>query len=267
MESLLQLKQEFIDKELEEISESYVSKIEWQDFQSSPLGPTIPASLIRDHFKTVFKSVLYDKKDEIRIARGIEIIDQNLARLSNEELCRKDLRECANRLAKNLLQRTEQLEENSKNVRQTEDPLVWAKDPNRKEKEGETIADLLGISFNTCKAFYEIGLMLFKEQQYEDASCVFYFLSLLQPYSYETWVSLGLCHQKLKDWFFAAYCFALANVMNPFKIDPYIYGAECYVSGGDKKNARGNLITAEHFLTPENRSTYEPLIKNLLKHL
>lgn len=263
MNNLIRLKEEFINKKLDEFTEECASGIQWKDFQSSPLGPVIPASMIRENFKTLFKTVLDKKRDGERIARGVEIIDQNLGSLPNEELCRKDLRQSAERISKNLLAAMQKFDKNPDP--EDAETLKWMGAD--KNKKFETIGDLLGFSPETCKSFYEIGSNLFKEKQYEDACCVFLFLSLLQPYTYEVWVSLGLCHQHLEDWFSAVYCFSLASVMNPDHIDPYIYGAECFLAANDKKNAKGNLEIARHFLTPENRNVYEPLIDHLLKQI
>lgn len=263
MNNLIKLKDEIINKKIDEMAEDCASQFEWKDFKSSPLSPSIPADTVRDNFKIFFKNTLYNKRDEERIARGVEIIDHNLDRLSNAKTCRQELTECANRFADKIIAAVKKFEQDPNSVKEWE----WMEDADHKIKTSDTIADLLGISFETCGSFYEIGSMLFREKQYEDACCVFQFLSILQPYTYEVWISLGLCHHHLNDLLSAISAFAISSLMNPTKVEPYIYGAECFLGANDHKNAKGNLLAARHFLTDENREFYEPLIDRLMKQI
>lgn len=264
MNNLIQLKEEIINQKLEEFTEECAALSKWSDFQASPLAPTISAAVIRESFKTVFKSVLDEKRDGERTAKGVAIIDHNLGRLPNAELCRQELRSCAERLAHNLIQAMQKFNNHPENIKE----FKWVEtDPEKKNGPLSSVADLLGFSFETTKSFYEIGALLYEEKKYEEACCVFQFLSLVQPNTFEIWFSLGLCHQQLKDWFSAVYCYSLASVMNPQQIDPYIFGAECFLAGNDRQNARGSLEVARKFLTDDNREIYMPIIEKLMKRI
>lgn len=261
MDNLIKLKEEFINKKLEEDAEECSSFFQWKDFQASPLGSVVPAEVVKNNFKSFFKNIIFDKRDQDRIAKGVEILDSNLYRLPNEQLCRKELQECSIRIARNLLAAVEKFEKDPASL----DGLEWMQ--GKETKHFQNIAELLGLSFEICGSFYEIGAALFREKQFEEACSVFQFVSLLQPYTYEVWLALGMSHQRLEELVNAVSCFSVASLMDPSRMEPYIYSAECLIEGNEIEDAKGTLLLAKQFLTDENRYRYDPLIDQLLKNL
>lgn len=254
------------DKIIDHVLENSLKDIEWKEYKSSPLSPSVPADEVKNQCKSSLKDLLFNESEQTRIENGMKIIEQNLHRIPEEKLCRENLLKAGNILFNNLSEMVDKLEENLSTNSTPEVPELINEDNTNQDASIEDIPPLserLGISYATCKAFYQIGSLLFDEKKFDEAECVFHFLSVLYHKSPEIWTALGMCQQKRQDWFSAIASYSLAIVINPANSLPYIYSAECFFKVNDPTNAKGHLKLAEHFQTEDNKQ----LIQNKINEL
>lgn len=233
--------------------------LDLQDYSSSPLSRTIPKEEIKQNIKKFFIEILDDKKEQERILNGIKIIEENLGSLPEGELCRKELEKAASRMLDDCLDFITKIEDDPSSIVN----LTESKQENLTNLQ--SFAEQIGIPLDVIRIFYNFGSQLFKERKVEEALCVFQFLSFLDVYSPDIWVALGMCHQRLKEWFYAVHCYSMASVFNPDNVLPYIYSAECFIENKDFENAKDCIQWAEHFITPENKSYFDSKLQELRK--
>jgi tetratricopeptide (TPR) repeat protein len=232
---------------VDEVLEEELKNTEFEDYVSSPLSPSVPKAQVKQGVKQVLRNLFLNDREGQRITEGVRIVRENLDQVSGGELAKKELNQAADRLGSFILGERE-LDE-TQNLEET------------------SLATLLGISFQSCMIFYEIGLKLYEEQRFEEAISVFAFLSILESYCQEIWVALGLCHQQLEEWLFAVNAYSMANLIKPEDPLPYLHSAQCFLACNEVENAKGSLKLAEYFLSTENRNDLEPLFKSLTDHL
>lgn len=256
------------EKKLEANIDSLISLFKWEDYSSSPLSPKIPKELLKKNAKKSLREILDNKKEQERIAKGIQLIESHLDQLPDGEKCRQELNRVSEILFDDLMHLINTIEKNISSIANENFMLdcvtqMEAEKGQQNLTQPISFADKMGLSSSTLETFYNFGAQLFKENKIEDAICIFQFLCFLDAYSHEIWLALGMSHQRLKEDFFAIHCFSMASIFNPQNVLPYIYSAECLINNGDRDNALGSIALAEYFITPEKKSAFEAKIKEL----
>lgn len=251
---------------LELTIDNVANKIDWQDVEVSP-GKKLTADELKEDFKNHLHKTLDDRKSDQRIYNGFGIIMQHLGEYPNERHCLKEV-ENATQILKSSLQ--EVLGPNLENAtealstkidfdtyEQVIDKLPTSENPTMPP----SLAETWKLSLDTLETFYQIGTKLYENEKLEEAISVFSYLSIIDVYNPNVWLSLGMCHHKGNDWFEALKAFTMVNILNPENPLPYLYSIDCYLANHDRNNARASFQLASHFITNENREPFAPLIK------
>jgi type III secretion system low calcium response chaperone LcrH/SycD len=250
--------------------DEFCKNVEWHEPAPNPLGKSRSLDDIQKEFKQLIRSIFFNEQEKERIYKGVRLIKENLSRVSNEKICLAELKAASQQMFHHL---AEIIDEDKELLN-----LIFEIDAHKFPKDAakinghaldkvHPISEEFGISESTMVSFYEIGYQLFNEHQIEDARCVFQFLSILNAFSHEIWLALGMCHQKVDDWFSAICAYSMASLMHPENPLPYIHCAECFIANNDKENALGSIRLAEYFMNGKNKSKLEPIIKDIKKKL
>lgn len=121
------------------------------------------------------------------------------------------------------------------------------------------IHKMCGISNKTLKHCYELGQYCFKENDFDDARCIFGFLTMLAPQMIESWISCGMCYNKMQEFENAIITYNLAKEVFPNNPTLSIHCANNYISLGDNSHAKEELDRAEELFNnyPELKSEWE----------
>jgi tetratricopeptide (TPR) repeat protein len=218
----------------------------------------------QDELRKKIATMLETKNEEQRIENGFNLIIETLHEYPDEKICRQELLEAS----KNL---TEVFKFVSGHHKEMEDFLKeHAEDYSDEtlsktagESEIFTLAAQVGISQSSIVTFYGIGTKLFNEKKYNDAISVFYLLSVLNPYTYEIWLSLGMSAHKIEEWGTAIHAYSMAAIFKPEQALPHLYAAECFVAIQDWEDAQVSLHSFENLMTREERNNYKTKIESL----
>lgn len=103
------------------------------------------------------------------------------------------------------------------------------------------IHQMCGISTYTLKLCYELGQWYFAEKDFDDARCIFAFLTTVAPYMPEFWISLGMSYTQMQQYDNAINSYKTAQKL--FKNDPamYIHCANNYIANGCAASANNEL--------------------------
>ena len=96
-------------------------------------------------------------------------------------------------------------------------------------KEGRSIYELLGFSYETVLTFYKALNKLFEKKEYETVKDGLIFLTTISPNTVEFWVSLGMTFSKLGDYDNAIENFLYALELDPTSQDAYLGCIHAYV--------------------------------------
>lgn len=120
--------------------------------------------------------------------------------------------------------------------------------------EGKTIQEILGISAEDMVKYYEYGNELSEDKRYKDAADVFLFLSTLNPFVYEVWLSLALIEHHNQHWDFSFFAFQKAIALDPFRKDAYIKLMECLKDLKEYDCIQDYLLIMDRTLPDEARA-------------
>ena len=102
----------------------------------------------------------------------------------------------------------------------------------------KTIQEVKGLSDEQMEAIYSMGYNLYQNAKYEDATQVFTWLTMLNPFQSKYWMGLGGALQMSKDFDWALQTYAMAAVVGePRYPTPHLHAGECYMSKGDLDEA------------------------------
>lgn len=128
--------------------------------------------------------------------------------------------------------------------------------------EGErTIKDLLEISDYILYCYYLVAYHLSSENLHKEASNIFLFLSMLNPYVQDYWLGLGICEKMNDNNQKALSAFAMAALMNEADPVPHLNSAQCYLQNNDFENAQIELEEAK--ANDFEDEAWQPVINNL----
>lgn len=195
------------------------------------------ANEAKEKYKQNLREPINSQKIEERMSNGYWVIRKHLGEYANDRLCLIEMEKAAQ--------------------------LIESTPPN--EEEGQIpkpLAEKLNISAETLAVFYKIGTKLADANEIEEAIAVFTFLSMLDGFSHEIWLSLGLCHLRANEWIPAIKAFTMAAFFNPDKPSSYIGSIECYLALQNKENASSALHMAKTCINDENKATLTPIIEH-----
>lgn len=258
-----ELAADFVGKFLEATVKSAANDGTWVD-DDLPNHKKVSA----EESKTLFEKRLYETLDPTqeakRYERGFDLILQHLGEYPNDRLCLKELQTAAQILAASIKEMVgpEQLEKAkvllSREIAYEKivDVIQSANPPDREDSQLElppSIAHQCHLSVDTLSTIYEIGSKLFNENQIEEAICVFAYLTFLDGYNHDVWLSLGICYSKAQEWISAIKSYTMASLMKPENPMPYLYSIDCFLALNDKLDAEASLYMANYFINDENR--------------
>jgi type III secretion system low calcium response chaperone LcrH/SycD len=103
---------------------------------------------------------------------------------------------------------------------------------------GGTLGDLAGITDAQFESLYATGYRLYGADRYEDASKVFAYLGMNDPYDRRYTLGLGASLQMLKKWDEAIAAFTLCIALDVTDPIPPFHMAECVAGKGDLADAQ-----------------------------
>lgn len=112
------------------------------------------------------------------------------------------------------------------------------------QKEGTTVAALIGYDVDLLEKMYGIGRQLFEHDQIGDAAKVFALLVTLDPGYAVCWTALGIILHTEKHFEEALAAFSMACQIDEQNPIPYLYCARCYKKLGHTKDAQKALKLA-----------------------
>lgn len=122
-------------------------------------------------------------------------------------------------------------------------------------REGGTLGDLAGITDEQFEALYAAAYRLYGAERYEEASKVFAYLGMTDPYDRRYTLGLGASHQMLKRWDEAIAAYALCMVLDVVDPVPAFHMAECLAGKGELADAQSLLAqVVERCKQPEHEA-------------
>jgi tetratricopeptide (TPR) repeat protein len=249
-ESAVDVMSEFLDSVIEEATNGVV----WKEEDA------------KEEFKKKLHNPLDTKKIEERCDKGLAYILQHLGAYPNDRLCLKELEKAAMIAATAPEQTKVTQKKHAHNIANVDPRLAREAMIKHSAQSDESdlppsLADQWHISHETLATFYDIGTKAYNDKKIEDAICVFTYLSLLNGYSHEVWLSLGICHFQAEEWVAAIQAYTMANLINPHDPLPFFYSIDSYLKLNNKVNAETALHMAKYFITDENREQMAPLVE------
>lgn len=111
-----------------------------------------------------------------------------------------------------------------------------------------TIQETKGLSDEQMEAIYSIAFNCYSAGKYQEASEVFTWLSMCNPFQGKYWLGLGASLQMTGKFEPAQYAYAMSAVTGqPGDPVPHLYAAECCLAQGQKDDARKALKMAADF--------------------
>jgi tetratricopeptide (TPR) repeat protein len=130
----------------------------------------------------------------------------------------------------------------------------------------DTVQQMLGLETETLTGFYQIGQHLYDDRKVDDALAIFTLLTTLNNLMFDPWLAAGMCRSDRKEWFEAAYCYAMASILRYEDPAPHLYSAECYAELGQVNAAVACLKLGISHLA-KNDTVYAATIQYLKKKL
>jgi hypothetical protein len=221
--------------------------------EANPLKPSPSMKEIKKQYRDFVSEHLYMRKDRIRTREGMEVIFNNLHRVHNQELCRKELKQMGVKMEELFVapiigKEKETIEE------------LKAFKPGSLQEVGEEVDESaalddivplmseVDVSHEVFNSFYEIGCRLFEESSFKNAAAVFHCLTLLDVRCHEAWFSQALCFHRLKEWVNAIANYSMASVTDSSNITTFLNLARCYEAIHDIDNMEYTLLLAKELL-------------------
>lgn len=215
-----------------------------------PPDSMVPKKVWREKLQSDLRMVLHGGDLFQRIESGLKAIKENIATLPPIE--QKKLQDdCVNGL--NRWVAASEKENDKEEVSQTQ------------ETPPSNLDETMGLSEETINYFYSVGVGLYQQQQYQKASDVFSFLTVLNIGRFDVWIALGLSEQQLSNWESALNAYGMAACAQFDSPYPYIYSAECCINMSDTQEALLYLDTAEEKLNGFEGDQHQALSERVSK--
>lgn len=132
--------------------------------------------------------------------------------------------------------------------------------------EGKTLQNLFNFTAEELTNFYLIGLDLFHQTHYEDASNVFLLLTQLNPLIGNFWSGLALSEEKRGELQDASNAYLFAAGLEEETLAPHIDAIRCLLLLKQEQEAKRILqIAQERVKTEESLKKFKPEIDKLSK--
>lgn len=211
-------------------------------------------------------ALLGKQEEEERIKEGFNLVVNQLRSHPQGELCLQELRHAAKQFERIYKRSLGQFENFARLASKIDDqPGQAAAFSPPPRSDAPSLAAILGISAASLSVFYAIGANLFKDKQYKEATSVFHFLSFLNSYTYEIWLSLAMSAQKIEDWHIAIHAYSMATILKPMQALPHLRAAECFSALCDWVNAKDSLESAKALMTEEEKTRFQAQVADLEK--
>ncbi len=254
---------------IEPLINKLVSGVTFFDPNPNHLGPGISKEEQAKSMQNVLREIFYKEKERLRAKIGASLIMENLDNISGAQKIREQLKIAAEKYIEDLKKGVSALKGcDEKALGQI---LLGGlahengEENIHNEENDEEIADFindiyipayenLGLNSDDFEGFYSIGAHFFEQKRYDDAGCVFQYLSLLDALCHEVWISLGLCHMETKDWLSALSSFYIAAITNSSNPLSFLYQAQVNIELRDMENAEESLIMAKEIIKQQQPS-------------
>ncbi|MEW4486738.1 SycD/LcrH family type III secretion system chaperone [Thalassoglobus sp. JC818] len=117
--------------------------------------------------------------------------------------------------------------------------------------QGYTFGDAFQVTDEMKSALYAYAYDLQKREQYSTAETVFEYLCFLDHYESSSWVALGFCREKLRNYKKALQAYVLAGTLDIDNPIPSIRAAECLMQMGELEAAKDAVLMAIENSTDE----------------
>jgi len=108
-------------------------------------------------------------------------------------------------------------------------------------EKGGTWKMLLGIDDVVIEEQYAVACQFFSEKKYKDASDLYTYLSILDPYNYDICMGLAGSKQALKKFEEALIHYTTAGAIKPEMPQPHLYLSNCFFAIREEDQAREEL--------------------------
>jgi tetratricopeptide (TPR) repeat protein len=233
---------------LEACIEETANHKEWNDMET-PDHRHLTADEAKQEFKKNLRDPATRAKMEERSPEGLVLIMKKLGEYPNDRMCLKELEDAV------------------KIIESTPGLLPTSGEPGAGTHEIQGEADELppALKFNfspeTLSVFFDIGFKMYTENQIEEAICVFSFLSILNCYSPEVWLNLGLSHHLAMEWIPALQSLNIAGLLNPINPIPHFCSIECYLALNNKEKAQIAFQKAKELISDDNQESLAPIVE------
>lgn len=134
--------------------------------------------------------------------------------------------------------------------------------------KGDIFQKMMHISDQEMCVFYQEGIDQFNQNFLNEASAVFFLLTLFNPRIASFWRALGMAEEKRGEKLEATKAYLIAAELDEKSAMPYLYAAECLIALHQEEQAKRVLIQAlEKFQYQVVLENEKNKIENLLQSL
>lgn len=127
--------------------------------------------------------------------------------------------------------------------------------------KSETLAKAFGVSNREMEELYKEAYDFYSKDLFEDASTIFRWLVILNPFTDKYWLGLGSCLMLESKFEKALHQFAMAALLNSENPYPHFHAYQCYSAMNNNKDAEKALALAHERTT--NQETFSELKKTI----
>lgn len=126
-------------------------------------------------------------------------------------------------------------------------------------QKGGTWKLLFQIDDQVIKEYYEVASHYFHEKKYQEASDLFTYLSILDPYSYDFWMGLAAAKQALNKFEESLLHYTTASAIKPEHPTPHLQLSTCFFAIREVDLAKEELAKTLELSKghPEYKENYE----------
>lgn len=125
----------------------------------------------------------------------------------------------------------------------------------------KSLQEVIGLPDTEIEKIYAFAGRLYEDKRFQDASDVFFLLTLLKPNQYAFWVGLGLADQQLEGYRQALESYGYAMFLDLDDPQAHLYAAQCFyhLNEFDKAKDCLNFILSLKEVDPK----FLPIVHNL----
>lgn len=130
-------------------------------------------------------------------------------------------------------------------------------------EEGKNFQEIMGYSDAQMYEFYGIAYKLLECHRYTEATDAFRFLTMLNPFSSDYWLGMGVCEQVNENYTQAIVAYSMALIGGSQKPIAHYRAAACHRALGDTRAALLALDKAIEAATGQER--FEDILSQALR--